>query len=85
MEGLVRTYAVFVYLPIHVEIRLSGMPVLKQGIVMSFDQIKIPSPVPGGRVFTVEGPHVIIRWKLVYSPVKGLSQYLEFEEVSGQN
>lgn len=84
-ESGVRTYLVFLDLPIHYEFRVSDMPILAEGIVIEFDlSLQDPKSRKSRRV---EGPHVIARRKLVYSTSKpsnvGLTQYLEFSKVDG--
>jgi hypothetical protein len=80
----VRTFAVFVDLPVHVELALPFMPVLRVGDVVHFEEIRIPRPDGEERPWAVQGPHQISRRKLTYGSRRGLSQYLEFSLVGGQ-
>jgi len=80
LPGLFRTYAVFVDLPVHVELALPSMPLMEVGTGIVFEEVRVPDPGPSGRSWTVRGAHQVSRRKLVYSPDRGLSQYLEFKE-----
>ena len=84
-EAGVRTFLVFLDLPIHYEFRVSDMPVLLEGTIIEFDlSLKDPKSRKSRRV---EGPYIVLRRKLVYSTSKpstsGLTQYLEFSKVDG--
>jgi len=82
-EAGVRTYLVFLDLPFHYEFRVSDMPILSEGMIIEFGlDLKDPKSKKSRRI---EGPHVLVRRKLVYSTLRssniGLSQYLEFSKL----
>jgi hypothetical protein len=82
-EPGIRTYLVFLDLPIHYEFRVSDMPILPEGMIIEFE-LDLMDP-KSRRSRRVEGPHVITRRKLVYSTSRplstGLTQYLEFSRI----
>lgn len=83
MLGLIRTYVVFTDLPVHVELAMSPLPLLEQGAVVEFGEIRVPHPSED-RSWSVGGPHFLSRRKLTYTSKDGLSQYLEFSEVRAE-
>lgn len=86
-SGTVRTVFVFLDLPVHFEFRALQMPLVPEGLVIEFDDMKIRDPAGRpGREWTVQGPHRIVRRKCVYSSrrpsLAGLTQYLEMRQVT---
>lgn len=87
MEGgaeLVRTYLVFHDLPVHVEYRVSDMPLVPEGTQIDF-RIDLRHPRNPKRVRKVNGAYVVQKRYLIYSSEKprdqGLTQYLELDPV----
>lgn len=81
--GSVRTFFVFVDLPVHIEFSAGSLPVLEEGTVIHFD-LRLRHPSDRRRVRDVSGPHRILRRKLLYQsdgPRSGFSQYLELSPV----
>lgn len=85
METGVRTFLVFLDLPIHYEFRVSNMPLLPESTVIEFALDLVDPADPKSKKRRVEGPHVVMRRKLVYSTSRassiGLTQYLEFSKI----
>lgn len=81
MQGLVRTFFVFLDAPSHIEFRAHDMPVIPEGTELDFS-LRLLHPKDPRRIRLVNGPYRVVRRKLVYSTErpsrKGLSQYLEF-------
>lgn len=79
-SGLVRTFLVFLDLPVHYEFRASEMPLLEEGTKIEFD-LELRNPKDPKRVRKVQGEYRVQRRKLVFGTSKpsvmGLSQYLE--------
>lgn len=86
-SGVVRTVFVFLDLPVHLEFRALQMPLVPEGLVIEFDDMKIRDPAGRpGREWTIQGPHRVARRKCVYSSrrpsLSGLTQYLEMRQVT---
>jgi hypothetical protein len=79
----VRTKLVFVDLPVHYEFQISDLPLLEEGLIIEF-VLNLQDP-RSKRSRRIEGPHKIIRRKLVYTTEKpsnaGLTQYLEVQKI----
>lgn len=78
-----RTFLVFLDLPIHCEYRVSDMPILQEGVVIEFFlSLKDPQT---GKSRKVEGPYKVSRCKLIYRTdkpsISGLSQYIELMRI----
>lgn len=82
-ETGIRTFLVFLDLPIHYEFRVADIPILSEGMVIEFE-LDLVDP-KSRKKRRVEGPHVILRRKLVYSTSRssstGLTQYLELSKI----
>jgi len=83
----VRTIFVFLDLPVHLEFRALQMPLIPEGLIIEFDNMKIRYPADrSGREWIVQGPHQVARRKCVYSSrrpsLAGLTQYLEMRQVT---
>lgn len=75
----IRTFLVFLDLPIHYEFRATDLPLLPEGTVIEFNlTLKDPRSRKSREVL---GPYKVVKRKLVYNTVKasssGFSQYLE--------
>jgi len=86
-SGNVRTVFVFLDLPVHCEFRAITMPLMPEGTVIEFDDMKVRGPEGRpGREWTVSGPYRVARRKCVYSSgrpsLSGLTQYLEMRQVT---
>lgn len=81
-SGLVRTFLVFVDLPVHIEFRAHPMPIMSKGLILDFD-MTLTNPVDRRRKRKIDGPHEVCDVRLKYSsgPPEGLSQYLELKAV----
>lgn len=80
-SGSVRTFAVFVDLPVHVELALPLMPLLLEDLVVHFDELRVPCPEGTGKHWSVRGPYRVVRVKLTYGSRRGLSQFVELAKV----
>jgi hypothetical protein len=73
---------VFLDLPVHVEFRVTDMPLLPEGTEMHV-RTSLRNPKDPSRVRKVDGTYVVRRRKLLYATDRpstmGLSQYLEIE------
>ena len=79
-----RTFFVFVDLPKHVEYKVQPMPLLPEGTVIRFHRISLRDPASPKRVRVVEGDHLVLHRRLVYSSTSGLLQYLELAPEPGK-
>jgi len=82
-SGLVRTFMVFVGLPIHIEYQVAPMPILDSGRIIDLD-LSLRHPKDPRKVRKIQGPHIVSSSKLRYESDgrpsrKGLSQYLEMK------
>lgn len=78
--GSVRTFFIFMDLPVHVEFRAGGLPLVPEGTVIDFD-LTLRSPKDPRRTRRVQGRYEVSKRKLVYEASgmkQGLNQYLEF-------
>lgn len=82
-SGLIRTYLVFLDLPVHIEYKVGNFPLLNVGRIIEFDlslrHLKDPK-----RIKRVQGPYIIECQRLKYvsdgkPSARGLSQYLEIK------
>lgn len=80
----VRTFLVFMDLPVHYEYRVHDMPILPEGMEIEFDTV-LTNPSDPTLKRRVTGPYCVSRRKIRYStnqPSKlGLTQYLELSPV----
>ena len=79
----VRTYLVFLDLPVHYEYKVPNMPMVMEGVVIEFFlALKDPRT---GHSRTIEGSYKVTRRKLVYRTdrpsLAGLTQYIELTRV----
>lgn len=79
----VRTFLVFLDLPIHYEYRVPDMPLLAEGVIIEFFlTLKDPRT---GHSRPIEGPYKVTHRKLIYRTDKpslaGLTQYIELTRV----
>lgn len=84
MSALVRTFFVFQDLPIHVEFKVSPLPMMEPGMVINMD-VRLVHPKDPKRVREVKGDYKVQERKLVFrSEIKspGLTQYLELAPVN---
>jgi hypothetical protein len=83
---LIRTYLVFKDLPVHVEYRVSDMPIVPEGVCIRF-KVNLKHPRDLNRIRKVDGNYKVSKRLLVYSFEnqcnKGLTQYLELDLVNG--
>lgn len=83
-QGLVRTFLVFLDLPVHVEFRATNMPLLSTGTVIDF-RLSLRNPKDPKRLRRIEGEYEILRKRLIYQTekpsVRGLTQYLELSPI----
>lgn len=81
--GNIRTFLVFLDLPVHYEYRAPDLPVLTKGLVVEFYLTLKDPRTSHSRL--VEGPYEVTRCKLVYRTDKpsltGLTQYIELIRV----
>lgn len=82
-SGLVRTFLVFLDVPVHFEFR-ADMPLIPEGTEIEF-RMALRNPKDPKRVRTIDGPYKVLRRKCIYSTQKssimGFSQYLELSPV----
>ncbi|HED37377.1 MAG TPA: hypothetical protein ENI76_03915 [Ignavibacteria bacterium] len=82
--GNIRTVLIFLDLPVHCEFRLDPIPILMEGMIIEFNELKINVP-DSLKDKIVCGPYIIKRSKYVYASNRpsnrGLTQYLEMEPV----
>lgn len=75
-----RTFAVFLDAPVHVEYRLNDMPLISEGVKIGF-KLGLKHPRDPKLIRNVDGEYEVKRRMLRYEPDKpgapGLSQYLE--------
>ncbi len=79
-SGLVRTFFVFLDLPVHIEFAVSPMPIMSEGLVIDMDMV-LRNPKDPRKTREVRGPHLIHHVKLTYKSsgrTSGFSQYVEF-------
>jgi hypothetical protein len=80
--GLIRTFLIFLDLPVHFEFRSQDMPLIPEGTAIHF-RLSLRNPKDPKRVRDVDGEYVVKRRKLIYTTQRpslmGLSQYLELE------
>lgn len=76
----VRTYLVFQDLPVHVEYKVSDMPLIPEGTLICF-KMDLRHPREPKRIRKVDGTYKVVKRRLIYSLEKpsaqGLTQYLE--------
>lgn len=75
-----RTYLVFLDLPMHIEYRVNDMPLMPEGVVIHF-KIDLRHPRNPKRIRKIDDKYKIENRRLIYSSVEsgsqGISQYLE--------
>lgn len=84
MSALVRTFVIFQDLPIHVEFRVSPLPMMEPGTVINMD-VRLVHPKDPKRVREVKGDYKVQERKLTMrsdSNAPGLTQYLELAPVN---
>ena len=79
---VVRTYLVFHDLPVHIEYRVGDMPLMPEGVLITF-KVNLRHPREPKRIRKVDGTYKLIKRRLIFSSEKpdarGLTQYLELE------
>jgi hypothetical protein len=77
VNGNVRTYLVFLDLPVHYEYRVPDMPMMTKGVVVEFFLTLKDPRTRHSRL--IEGPYEVTRCKLI--SLAGLTQYIELTRV----
>ena len=78
-----KTFLVFLDLPVHVEHRVDDMPLIPSGTVIGF-RATLCNPRNMRQTRKIEGDYLVVRVKLLYSTKganSGLVQYLELDAI----
>ena len=81
--GKIRTFFIFLDLPVHYEFRVDDLPIFPEGTIVDMDlDLKDPR---SERSRSIRGRHVVLQRKLMYTTKRcskmGLTQYLEWKSV----